>query len=81
MYVCITESLCCTPETNTTLLINYISIKKKLSWDDTLDHSFVLSSIMPRKFYPPEHFLCYHLITVDQKHIYKLVLSFLVPTK
>ena len=23
---CITESLCCTPETNTTLYINYISV-------------------------------------------------------
>ena len=32
--VCVykTESLCCTPETNTTLLINYISIKKNLSF-------------------------------------------------
>ena len=27
--VCITESLCCTPETNTALLINYTSIEKK----------------------------------------------------
>ena len=27
MYICITEPLCCTPETNTTLQINYISIK------------------------------------------------------
>ena len=27
--ICITESLCCTAETNTTLLINYTSIKKK----------------------------------------------------
>ena len=29
--VCITESLCCTPETNTALLINYTSIEKKKS--------------------------------------------------
>ena len=29
IYICITESLCCTPETNTTLLINYTPIKKK----------------------------------------------------
>ena len=28
IYVCITESLCCTPETNTSY-INYTSIKKK----------------------------------------------------
>ena len=28
-YVCITESLCCTPETNTTLYFNYTSIKKR----------------------------------------------------
>ena len=26
IYICITESLCCTPETNTTLLINYTPI-------------------------------------------------------
>ena len=33
---CMTESLCCTPETNTTLLINYTQyIKKK---KDTVDH-------------------------------------------
>ena len=30
MYICITESFCCTPETNTTLLINY-NIKQKLN--------------------------------------------------
>ena len=29
MYTCITESFCCTPETNTTLLINS-NIKQKL---------------------------------------------------
>ena len=28
MYIYVTESLCCTPETNTTLYINYTSIKK-----------------------------------------------------
>ena len=28
MYICITESLCCIAEINTTLQINYISIKK-----------------------------------------------------
>ena len=28
--ICITESLCCTPETNTALLINYRSIKYKV---------------------------------------------------
>ena len=28
-----TESLCCTPETNTTLSINYTSIKKKKETD------------------------------------------------
>ena len=27
LYTCITESLCCTPETNTTLEINYTSTK------------------------------------------------------
>ena len=35
-YICVTESLCCTPETNTTLYINYTSIKKlknKLGWE------------------------------------------------
>ena len=29
MYICITESLCCTAEIRTTLYINYTSIKKK----------------------------------------------------
>ena len=29
MYICITESLCCTPETNTKLLINSIPILNK----------------------------------------------------
>ena len=29
IYMYITESLCCTPETNRTLYINYTSIKKK----------------------------------------------------
>ena len=29
IYICITESFCCTPETNTTLQTNYISIKTK----------------------------------------------------
>ena len=28
--ICITESLCCRPETNTTLLINYAPKKKNL---------------------------------------------------
>ena len=28
-YICIKESLCCIPETNTTSKINYTSIKKK----------------------------------------------------
>ena len=28
--ICITESHCCTPETNTTLLINYTSIRKRI---------------------------------------------------
>ena len=27
MYICITESLCCTTDINTPLLINYTSIK------------------------------------------------------
>ena len=27
IYACVTESLCCTPETNMTLEINYTSIK------------------------------------------------------
>ena len=27
--ICITDSLCCTPETNTTLKINYTPIKRK----------------------------------------------------
>ena len=26
IYVCVTETLCCTPETDTTLKINYTSI-------------------------------------------------------
>ena len=30
LCICITESLCCTPETNTIWLINYTPIKKKL---------------------------------------------------
>ena len=30
-YICITESLCCTSETNRTLSINYISIRKSLN--------------------------------------------------
>ena len=30
VYTCITESLCCTAEINTTLYINYASIKNKL---------------------------------------------------
>ena len=29
MYICITESICCTAEISTTLYINYTSIKKK----------------------------------------------------
>ena len=29
IYICISESLCCTTETNTTSYINYISIKLK----------------------------------------------------
>ena len=29
IYIYISESLCCTPETNTTLQSNYTSIKKK----------------------------------------------------
>ena len=34
IYICITESLCCTAEINTTLQINYNSIKNflKISW-------------------------------------------------
>ena len=32
IYVCITELLCCTPEANTTLWINYISIKNFKNW-------------------------------------------------
>ena len=31
IYICITESLCCIPETNPILYINYTSIKKKVS--------------------------------------------------
>ena len=31
IYVCVTESLCCTPEINITLYINQMSIKKKVS--------------------------------------------------
>ena len=31
IHTCITESLCCTPESNTTLEINYTAIKKKSS--------------------------------------------------
>ena len=31
VYICITESLCYTPETNTTLWINYTSIWKKIT--------------------------------------------------
>ena len=34
IYTCKTESLCFTPETNTTLLINYTSIKKFLKSND-----------------------------------------------
>ena len=30
IYVSITESLCCTPETNTILQINYTSVKIKI---------------------------------------------------
>ena len=30
IYIYVSESLCCTPETNTTLYINYTSIKKWL---------------------------------------------------
>ena len=29
IYACVTESLCCIPETNTTLLINYTTIQKR----------------------------------------------------
>ena len=29
MCMCMTDSLCCTPETNTTLLVNYTPIKLK----------------------------------------------------
>ena len=28
--ICVTKSLCCTPETNTTLLINYAPIENKI---------------------------------------------------
>lgn len=27
IFVCMTDTLCCTPKTNTTLLINYVTIK------------------------------------------------------
>ena len=40
IYVCITESLCCTPETNTTLEINYTLILKKA---DMVSKHLVLS--------------------------------------
>ena len=40
-HICITESLCCTPETNTTLLTNYEPIKnekgKHCMWDSKRD--------------------------------------------
>ena len=36
--MCITESLCCTPETNTVLWINYTSIKKKIKGDVISPH-------------------------------------------
>ena len=39
-HTCITESLYCTPETYTTLGINYISIKKKNDGGIELAHSF-----------------------------------------
>ena len=41
---CITESLCCTSETNTTLYINYTSIKKKIRIRLSLVMRLTLSS-------------------------------------
>ena len=32
IYICKTESFCCIFENNTTLKINYSSIKKKIYW-------------------------------------------------
>ena len=33
IYICKTESFCCIFETNTTLKINYTSIKKNFYWE------------------------------------------------
>ena len=33
VYMCITESLCCTAEMGTTLYINYTSIKKRKEYE------------------------------------------------
>ena len=47
MYVCITESLCCTLETNTTLQIDYTSIKKRLlfNYAGKIDKHKIISEI------------------------------------
>ena len=45
VYICITESLCCTPETNTTLQINYTSIKEKKN-----KYKYILVAILKTLF-------------------------------
>ena len=43
LYMCIAESLCCIPETNTTFQINYTSIKKKRNLDIEIENRFSTS--------------------------------------
>ena len=45
-YIHITESLCCTPETNTTLYINYTSIKKKEEQVDLERDPWLFASVV-----------------------------------
>ena len=46
MCICITDSLCCTPETNTTLQINYTPIKFFFKKVNESEHSLQPSPLL-----------------------------------
>ena len=56
MNICIIESLCCTPETNTTLLINYNPVKFKKSTPSHLstEGDSIVWVVQKRKLGPRE---------------------------
>ena len=47
MCVCITESLCCTPETKTTLNINYIGVSVTAQWLMNLTRNHEVAGLIP----------------------------------